>query len=78
MYLEGFIDFHHGPGKGAELRRLIAKAEGPAIMEEPFWRRFWDAMVDEYDEFEINSPNGLQAILEQYLGFPRTIKPRGG
>jgi hypothetical protein len=76
MYLEGFIDFHFGAGKGRELRLLIANAEGPATVDGPFWRKFWDAMVDEYDALEINNPNALQAILEKHLGFPRTIRPR--
>jgi hypothetical protein len=33
-------------------------------------------MVDEYDPLEINSPEGLQALLRKLLGFPRRIAER--
>jgi hypothetical protein len=78
MYLEGLIDFHHGVGKGRELRHLIANAEGPMVKtvtgEREFYTQFWNAMVDEFGSLEINSPEGLQAILERHLGFPRRIR----
>jgi hypothetical protein len=73
MYFEGLIDFHHDTGDGQMLRHLIANAEGAAGGEE-YWRRFWNAMMDEFQELEINSPDGLQAILERHLGFPRRLR----
>jgi hypothetical protein len=77
LYLEGFIDFHFGAGKGRELHVLLANAEGAAAEGgKPFWRQFFDAMVDEYDPLEINSPDGLQALLRKLLGFPRRIAER--
>jgi hypothetical protein len=77
LYLEDFIDFHFGADKGRELHLLIAKAEGPSAEGgKPFWRKFFDAMVDEYDPLEINSPEGLQAVLRRLLGFPQKISPR--
>jgi hypothetical protein len=33
-------------------------------------------MFDEYDSRHLNSPEGIQRVLEQHLGFPRRIKPR--
>ena len=80
MYLEGLIDFHHGVGKGKELRHLIANATGPPIKggarQREFFEKFWDGMWDEYSSLQINSPEGLQPLLEKHLGFPRKIPKR--
>ena len=82
MFMEGLLDFKHGPGTGREVRQMIARAEGKAIPRGPgkpdkeFYEIFWDAMFDEYDSRHLNSPEGLQRVLEEHLGFPRKIKPR--
>ena len=82
LFMEGLIDFKHGAGKGREIRQMIARAEGKAIPRGPgkpdkeFYETFWDAMFDEYDSRHLNSPEGLQRVLEEHLGFPRRIKPR--
>jgi hypothetical protein len=61
---------------------MIARAEGRAIPRGPgkpdkqFYEIFWDAMFDEYDSRHLNSPEGVQRVLEEHLGFPRRIKPR--
>jgi hypothetical protein len=82
LFMEGLIDFKHGAGKGREIRQMIARAEGKAIPrgggkpDKQFYETFWDAMFDEYDSRHLNSPEGIQRVLEQHLGFPRRIKPR--
>ena len=82
LFMEGLIDFKHGAGKGREIRQMIARAEGKAIPrgqgrpDKEFYETFWDAMFDEYDSRHLNSPEGLQRVLEEHLGFPRRIKPR--
>jgi hypothetical protein len=82
LFMEGLIDFKHGAGKGREIRHMIARSEGRGIPRGPgqpdkeFYGVFWDAMFDEYDRGHLNSPEGLQAVLEEHLGFPRRIKPR--
>lgn len=82
LFMEGLIDFKHGAGKGREIRQMIARAEGNAIPrgggkpDKQFYEVFWDAMFDEYDSRHLNSPEGIQRVLEEHLGFPRRIKPR--
>lgn len=82
LFMEGLIDFKHGPGTGREIRHMIARSEGRAIPRGPgrpdkeFYETFWDAMFDEYDSRHLNSPEGIQRVLEEHLGFPRRIKPR--
>jgi hypothetical protein len=82
LFMEGLIDFKHGPGKGRAIRHMIARSEGKGIPrglnkpDKQFYEIFWDAMFDEYDSRHLNSPEGVQRVLEEHLGFPRRIKPR--
>jgi hypothetical protein len=82
LFMEGLIDFKHGPGKGRAIRHMIARSEGQGIPrglnkpDKQFYEIFWDAMFDEYDSRHLNSPEGIQRVLEEHLGFPRRIKPR--
>jgi hypothetical protein len=73
MFMEGMIDYFHGPGAGRRLRHLIARATGPQGVRrrgKEFWETVWDAFFDDETGPHINRPEMLAPLLQKYLGLP--------
>jgi hypothetical protein len=72
-----------GRNAGRRFRQLIARAEGPTIIEKTsgtkkqFWSALWDGLFDDlYGKGPLNHTDDLGDLLQTHLGLPNWVDPR--
>lgn len=57
-----------GADEAVIFRRMLTDMTGPELDGYPFWARLWDALFDEVEDGQINTPEMLGPILHRHLG----------
>ena len=57
-----------GPDEAFLFRQMLTDVTGPEVDGYPFWARLWDALFDEVQAGQINTPEVLGPILHKHLG----------
>jgi hypothetical protein len=70
MFQEFALARRIGRQAAARFRQAVANAKGPDTREK-FFSRVCNAVFDEFEADQINSPEGIGPILQEHLGFER-------
>ena len=57
-----------GADEAFHFRQMLTDVTGPEVDGYPFWARLWDALFDEVQAGQINTPEVLGPILHRHLG----------
>ena len=57
-----------GADEAFRFRQMLTDVTGPEVDGYPFWARLWDALFDEVQAGQINTPEVLGPILHKHLG----------